>query len=49
MKKIYTNPNAELMCLHTNDIITNSALNKIIDDIAPDSFFGASDGYEMIF
>ena len=49
MKKNYTNPNAELFTLQTSDIIANSALNKIVDDIAIDVYAGAGDGYEKVF
>lgn len=46
MKKLYTNPNAELLSLHTDDIMTAS---KESDDITLDGFYGAADGYERVF
>lgn len=46
MKKLYTNPNAELLSLHTGDIMS---LSKETDDIISDSFGGAADGYERVF
>lgn len=46
MKKLYTNPNAELLSLHTDDIM---AASKESDDIISDSFDGAADGYERVF
>ena len=50
MKKLYTDPRAEMLSLLSSDIIANSG-DPIIeaDDITPDSFAGAGSGYETVF
>ena len=49
MKKLYTDPQAEIFALHTGDIVTSSGSTLIeLDDIARDTFSGAADGYERV-
>ena len=50
MKKLYTNPNAELIALYTSDVVTSSGSTLIeSDDVRRDAFTGAGDGYERVF
>ena len=49
MKKNYTNPSAELFALCASDVIANSILSRIVDDIVIDVYEGAGEGYEKVF
>lgn len=49
MKKVYTNPNAELVTMCTSDVIASSSLSKIVDDITPDVYSGAANGHERVY
>lgn len=49
MKKLYTDPHAELITLHTSDVVTSSGSIIESDDIRRDAFAGAGDGYERVF
>ena len=50
MKKLYTDPHAKIITLHTSDVVTSSGGTLIeSDDIRCDTFVGAGDGYERVF
>ena len=49
MKKLYTDPCAELITLHTSDLVTSSSTIIELDDTRRDTFVGAGAGFESVF